>query len=229
VLTLTRSTHLILIRHGHTAANGGEGDSMRLSGWTDVPLSPLGHRQAELAGRQLGVEEPIAALYASPLQRARDTAAYVQRATGAPLTLEAGLREIGCGAADGRTVEEVREAFPLAWERNARQDDDDFRWPGGGESYRDFRARSLAAISGIADRHPGQRVAIVTHTGVITQVLGALEGRAPAEWQACRAGNCSITRLEWRRGRARLLAFDDREHLAPLHGLQTTTRRPLAG
>ena len=143
--------------------------------------------------------------------------------------LDAGLREIGCGAADGRTVDEVRARFPLAWERNARQDDDDFRWPGGGESYREFRDRAVAAISAIVARHPGERVAVVTHTGVITQILGALAGAPPAQWQAYRAGNASFTRLEWRRGQAQLVCFDDRDHLATLEDLRTTTRRPLAG
>jgi alpha-ribazole phosphatase/probable phosphoglycerate mutase len=222
------SAHIILIRHGHTSSNGGEGD-LRLSGWTDVPLSALGIREAELVARRFRSEPPVAAVYASPLRRARFTAACVAQVAGASVVVDPDLREIGCGLADGLTVEEVRAEFPEAWERNARQDDDDFRWPGGGESYREFRDRCVRSLRAIAARHRGERVAVVTHTGVITQVLGSLSGLPPARWQAYRAGNASITRLEWGGDRVRVIRFDDRDHLAHPKGVRSTTPRPLAG
>jgi broad specificity phosphatase PhoE len=221
-----RTAHLILVRHGHTSANGG-GTVMRLSGWTDVPLSALGHREAALLGRRLAGEE-ITAVYTSPLHRARTTAGYLTRGHGRLLVLSPDLREIGCGAADGKTIDAAVAEFPDAWERNERQDDDDFRWPGG-ESYREFRARCHRAMCAIAARHPGERVAVVTHAGVITQIAGAMRGCSPAAWRAYRAGNGSITRVEWCEEQGTLLTFDDREHLEPLDRSAATTRRPLAG
>jgi broad specificity phosphatase PhoE len=176
---------LVLVRHGHTRANGG-GTAMRLSGWTDVPLSEEGVREAALAAEQLRRGPPLAAVWVSPLLRARDTARHLRRAPGVPLVIDPDLREIGCGEADGRTVDEVRAAFPDHWARNARQDDDDFRWPGG-ESYRELRARCVGAVRRIAARHPGNVVAVFTHTGVITQVIGATAGSGP------RAGRRSAT------------------------------------
>jgi alpha-ribazole phosphatase/probable phosphoglycerate mutase len=221
--------HVILIRHGHTSSNGGGDGDVRLSGWTDVRLSALGIREAELVARRLGSEPPLAAVYASPLRRARFTAACVAKVVGAPVSVDPDLREIGCGLADGLTVDEVRARFPQAWDANARQDDDDFRWPGGGESYREFRDRCVRSLRAIAACHRGERVAVVTHTGVITQVVGSLSGLPPARWQAYRAGNASITRLHWDGDRVRLLRFDDRDHLSPPEDARSTTPRQRAG
>lgn len=201
---------------------------MRLSGWTDVPLSPLGHREAALVARRLAREQRIDAAYASPLQRARVTASYVSDAIGVPTLLEPDLREIGCGSADGLTAEDVRARYPGAWQRNERQDDDDFRWPGG-ESYREFRERCVGAVRAIAARHGGERVVVVTHTGVITQVLGSIDRLPPARWRTYRAGNGSITHLEWEGDRARVIRFDDRDHLALLESAAPTTPRPPCG
>jgi alpha-ribazole phosphatase/probable phosphoglycerate mutase len=205
------TTELILIRHGHTASNGGEGP-MRLSGWHDVPLSWRGHREAAQAALRLWREGPIAAVYASPLQRATSTAAYLVEVLGTELREHPGLREIGCGTVDGWTVDSVKAALPAVWLRNELQQDDDFRWPGG-ESYRELRARSVAAIGEIGERHAGKRVVLVTHAGVITQIAGCLSGLPAARWDVYRAGNASITRLELRGGRLRLVRFDDRDHL----------------
>jgi broad specificity phosphatase PhoE len=127
---------------------------MRLSRWTDVPLSDAGMRDAARAAEQLRRAPEIQAVYVSTLKRARDTARHLGRAFGVPLVLDPDLREIGCGAADGRSVHDVRASYPDHWERNERQDDDDFRWPGG-ESYREFRERCLRAARRIAARHPG--------------------------------------------------------------------------
>jgi alpha-ribazole phosphatase/probable phosphoglycerate mutase len=222
-----QTAHLILIRHGHTSSNDG-GGHVRLSGWTDVPLSASGHREAALVARRIACERPIAAVYASPLQRARVTASYVSESTGAAMILDPDLREIRCGSADGRTVDEVRAAHPEVWEHNLRQDDDDFRWPGG-ESYREFRERCVRAARAIAARHGGERVAMVTHAGVITQLVGSLRGVPAARWLAHRAGNASITHMEWGGDRARVIRFDDRDHLAGLDPVQQTTPLPRAG
>jgi alpha-ribazole phosphatase/probable phosphoglycerate mutase len=125
------------------------------------------------------------------------------------------LQEIDCGLLDGLPLTEVKRRLPRHWAANLRQDDDRFRWPGG-ETYREFRARSLSAIRRLAQAHRGQTIAIVTHAGVISQIIGALEGLSPAAWEQFRPGNTGITRLTWHCGSATGLAFDDRTHLSPL-------------
>jgi broad specificity phosphatase PhoE len=206
-----RPARLILIRHGHTAANSGSAE-LRMSGWTNFPLSELGRRQAEALSRRLAEGPPVSALYASPLQRASDTARALTGLGIREIRCLEELREIGCGEVDGWPVSLVGERYPDLWEANLRQEDPHFRWPGG-ESYQELRDRSLAALNRIAAAHPGERVAVVTHAGVICQAIGWLHGISPAEWSRFRPGNCSLTEIEWAADCGTVLVFDDRSHL----------------
>jgi broad specificity phosphatase PhoE len=122
------------------------------------------------------------------------------------------LQEIDCGVLDGLPLEDVKQRFPLLWERNLRQQDEHFRWPGG-ESYHEFRCRCLRAVRLLARRHAGARVAVVTHAGVISQILGTIAGTSAAQWERFRPGNAAVTELEWRKGSATLVRFDDCTHL----------------
>ena len=205
-------TRLILIRHGHTAANGG-GRDQRLSGWTDLPLTERGCGQVHLLRLSLRGSSPFAAIYSSPLQRASETAKVLAQAGLGTLRLCAGLREINCGWLDGMALEEVQQRFPNLWRANLRQDDENFRWPGG-ESYRDFRRRCLSTMRTIAAAHRGRCVAVVTHAGVVSQVIGFISGTNAARWEQCRPGNTALTEIVWRGGSGVLVRFDDRSHLA---------------
>ena len=55
---------------------------------------------------------------------------------------------------------------------------------------------------------------MVTHAGVISQVVGALHGINAARWEAFRVGNASITRMQWQGGAGVVSCFDDRAHLS---------------
>ena len=204
-------TTLVLIRHAQTDSNLA-GPHPRMSGWTDIPVNATGWAQLERLRTRLAHEAPFAALYTSPLTRAQQTAAMITATSGIAAQLEPDLREIFCGDVDGQAIEVVRREHRVAWARNEQQLDDDFRWPGG-ESYRELRSRCLRAIAAIAARHPNARIAVVTHAGAITQVLGAIHGYAPARWEPFRAGNTSLTEIRWRDGRGELIRFDDHRHL----------------
>jgi broad specificity phosphatase PhoE len=202
---------LILVRHGRTAGNGG-GPATPMSGWADTPLDAQGRQEAEALGRRLAAGPAFDAVYASPLSRALETARISAGAWG-PVRLLDGLREICCGDVDGVSIDEVKARHTTLWQANLRQDNDDFRWPGG-ESYREFRARCLATVSAISSAHPGQRVIVFTHAGVISQILGALHGIRPARWEPFRPGNASLTSVAWQGDSGVLLRFGDREHVA---------------
>jgi broad specificity phosphatase PhoE len=106
------------------------------------------------------------------------------------------LREIHCGALEGMPIAAVQRTHADLWQRNVAQNDDEFTWPGG-ESYRGFRTRVTDAMARIATAHAGQRVAVVTHAGVISQVLGTLRGRPAAQWQHDRPEPLSATEVIW--------------------------------
>lgn len=202
-------TTLLLIRHAQP--EGHEGALRRLSGWYDVGLSCTGRTQAALLARRLR-QENLEALYSSPLRRAADTAGEIARCTGLPVTYSAMLKEIYCGEVEGQLLDQVRHRYHEHWDKNLRQEDPDFRWPGG-ESYSEFRERCLDGIARIAAKHAAQRVAIVTHAGVISQIIGHIHGVSPARWEPCRPGPASVTTISRQAGCAALLFFDDRAHL----------------
>ena len=197
------TTTFLLLRHAHTEANE-HGASPRMAGWFDISLSGRGEAQvARLARAPFEGIAPV--IYSSTLPRAlRTAAAAADDQCVVPLR---SLREISCGDVDGWLIDDVVARFPELWQRNLAQDDPDFRWPGG-ESYRRLRERVLKALRGIAGRHRGERVLVVTHAGAISQVIGHIEGLSPARWDVNRPPNCSITTVEWSpAGTMRLLDF----------------------
>jgi broad specificity phosphatase PhoE len=204
---LPSATTFILVRHGQSTGNLSSGTLM--GGWTDLPLTELGSVEAsELASRLLDEQLP-SAIVSSPLRRAAQTAAVLgERLSIEPVVLEPALREIGCGEVDGWPVPRVQERYPDAWANNSKQTDPDFRWPGG-ESYREFRERVLGAIEAIARRHPGQRVLVVTHAGVISQLVGWVRGESPARWEHFRPRNATVTELRWSETSGVVVRFDD--------------------
>jgi broad specificity phosphatase PhoE len=163
----------------------------------------------ELLRERLLQEPPVSALYSSPLQRALETARAVPVE---PLRVLASFAEISCGELEGHPIEEVQKQYPEHWRRNEAQLDESFCWPGG-ESYRRFRRRVLRAVRIMACKHPGQRIAIVTHAGVINQIAGYLRGQSAARWENFRPHNASLTQVEWYGDTGRLIRFDDCTHL----------------
>lgn len=220
---LAGATTLLLVRHSHVADNTMDAGT-RMCGWADPSLSEKGRQQTERLRAYLAREHarsPIAALYASPLRRTWDTAQVIGTALGiAPRPLPA-LREISCGDVDGWLLADVRRVYPAHWRRNEEQCDETFQWPGG-ERYDAFRARALAALSGIAAAHPGERAVVVTHAGVISQVMGTIAGLSAARWSAFRPGNASITELRWQIDHPTIARFDVRDHLLPAAPLPAT-------
>lgn len=203
-----RATRLLMIRHAHVDANGGD-DHAPMAGWTDVPLSPRGRRELEPLRRHLLRRPRFDAIYSSPLSRARETAQALLDAAPGELHFCPSLKEIDCGEADGLPMCEVKRRFAGLWRENLRQRHEEFRWPGG-ESYREFRERCVAAVQSIADSHPAGRVVLVTHAGVINQIVGSILRLSPACWELFRPGNASLSEFIWQGSQGEILRFDGR-------------------
>lgn len=180
-----------------------------MAGTTDLPLSARGRLEAELIADRLAGWHAENVVYASPLSRALDTAAAICRRRGGSVRVLDGLCEIDCGTADGLPLAEVWTRYPDAWQQNLRQDDPAFRWPGG-ESYAEFRERCVSAICAIAARHRRAPVIVVTHAGVISQVLGHIHGESAACWSRFRPENASVTEVNWEEDAGSVARFDDR-------------------
>ena len=199
-------TRVLAIRHGETAWNV---DS-RIQGQLDVPLNDTGRWQARRLGRAVA-DEGIAAIYASDLARAYETARAVSDACGVPIVTDRGLRERHFGQFEGHTWSEIEARWPTESERWRRRDLD-FA-PAGGESLPEFYARSVETATRLAARHPAQTVAFVAHGGVMDCLYRAasrIDLQAPRSWQL---GNASINRLLYTPEGFMLVGWSDTSHL----------------
>ncbi len=203
---MTEPTRIIAIRHGETSWNV----DTRIQGHLDIPLSANGRWQAErLAGALKG--ESLAAIYASDLTRAWETAQYLGRAQGLAVIKEIGLRERGFGDFQGKTFAEIEALLPEQ-SRRWRKRDPEFS-PQGGESLMALHSRVISATERLAALHPGEQIAVVGHGGVMDVLYRAatrLEIQAPRTWAL---GNAAINRLLWSPEGFSLVGWADTRHL----------------
>ena len=198
-------TILTLIRHGETPANL-EGV---WHGSTDTPLTDRGVQQALRVAKHVAERHAdAAALYASDLQRARETARPIAPAIGLPLRLDPALREYHLGEWEGKSYLELHQQHRL-WHHMKR--DPDYA-PHGGESPRQVTQRFTDALQRIALQHPGERVLVVAHGGALAMALGALLDGDFGSWRRVME-NCAVTELVIEPA-PELLSFNVTEHLA---------------
>jgi broad specificity phosphatase PhoE len=198
---------LTIVRHGETPANR-EG---LWHGSLDTPLTARGERQAERVALHVArTRGDASALYASTLSRARRTAEPIAARLGLALTLDAALCEYDLGEWEGTPYAELIQRHRL-FERMAREPD----WrPGGGESARGVATRVGGGLRAIAERHPGERVVVVTHGGALTLALGLLLDGDPSVWRRV-MDNAAVSDLVLEPA-PRLLRFNDTLHLEGL-------------
>lgn len=140
---------LLLIRHA-LPIRVDEGD---VEGPADPHLAPVGKEQAEaLAGWLAG--ERIDALWSSPMRRAMETAAPVAARLGLAIDVDDGLAEYDKDATSYVPIEELKAA-------------NDPRWKQVPEQPEHFQGLVVAAVERIVATHPGQRVAVICHGGVV--------------------------------------------------------------
>ncbi len=202
-----QATRILAIRHGETLWNV---DS-RIQGHLNIGLNDTGRWQAERLGVALK-DETIAAIYASDLSRAHDTALAVSRRTGVPVQPEPGLRERSFGEFEGRTFAEIETALPEQAKR-WRQRDPSFT-PAGGESLFMLKARVLSVAARLAAQHPGEQIALFAHGGVMDILYRAatrLDLQAARTWTL---GNTAINRLLWSPEGFSLVGWADVQHLS---------------
>jgi probable phosphoglycerate mutase len=130
-------------------------------------------RQAEALRRRLSESGELAgaeALYSSVLARARQTAEVIALSVGGgrlQLVEDCGLCELHPGEADGLVWEQFLDRYEAPdWDR-----DPDTVIAPGGESWSGFVDRAAAALSEVAERHPGATVVVVCHAGVIEAAM----------------------------------------------------------
>jgi alpha-ribazole phosphatase len=152
-------TRFWLIRHGEPA----EEARGRCYGSLDVGLSETGRAQMAQVAEYLRAE-PLAAIYASPLSRALESARILAAVASRPVEVLADLREIDFGGFEGLSYDEIEGRYPDLY-RQWMETPTQVRFPNG-ESFSGMRTRVLRAFDTIQREWEGQTVAIVSHGGV---------------------------------------------------------------
>jgi broad specificity phosphatase PhoE len=185
-------TTIVLVRHGETDWNR----ERRFQGHADTELNEAGRAQAADLADSL-TNESLAAVYTSPLRRARETAAIIAVRLRLDVRPLDALREIHVGHWEGLTIDEVKERYPesasAGWHSG---------WPGG-ETYEELSARVLPTFVGLAVAHPNERILAVTHAGPVRAALAAAMGLSYDDARAIIGSleNCVAFRIAVRDGK----------------------------
>jgi broad specificity phosphatase PhoE len=162
-------TRIILVRHGQTPWNKDK----IFRGSRDIPLNDTGREEARLAGEWLK-GETIHAAYCSPLSRARDTGEAIAKHHGLQVADLPGLTDLKYGDWEGLPLTEVKVKYAdlyRRWETAPHT----VRFPNG-ETLDEVKARALAAVAAVVQRHPEQTVLLAAHRAVNKVLIAALIG-----------------------------------------------------
>jgi broad specificity phosphatase PhoE len=199
---------LILIRHGETDHNAGQ----VLAGWTDSALSARGLQQTVHLGAHVVGRYRLDRLYASPLQRAWQTALAISTLAGLAATALDDLREIHLGDLEGLEFAAFEARHPELHQRWLAGDGMDLLYPGG-ESRFQFRERVTRALAPLEAESIDATVAVVCHGGVIGSYLAHRIAGDADRWREFHVRNCSVTEIGWRAGEPVVVRQDCILHL----------------
>ena len=204
---MNNETNLVLIRHGETEWNR----TGRYQGHADSPLTPKGMAQARAVAQVLDAET-FTAFYSSDLGRAKHTATIIADKLGRRFLTDSRLREQHYGLLQGCDGRAARMVDPGFFESLARGDAD--YAPKGGESRRQRHQRAITALTEIAEQHPGGKVLIITHGGIVDSLFRETLGipfESPRKYSLY---NTAINRFSFCNGTWTLRLWGEISHLA---------------
>lgn len=182
-------TTILLVRHGQTPTTG----KLLPGRARGLHLADAGRQQAERAAERIAELPKVDAVYTSPLERARETAAPIGRVTGQKPQIDRGLLECDFGEWTGASLR--RLARKQEWVTVQRAPST-FRFPGG-ESFVEMQLRIVTALERLRDRHPGGTIVCVSHADPIKAAVAHALGTHLDLFQRIVIGTCSISTLAW--------------------------------
>ena len=186
------ATLVLLVRHGQTPTTG-----KYLPGRAPgLHLSEDGQRQAELAAKRIAELKKVDAVYASPLERTRETAAPIAAACGLRVQVDRALLECDFGQWTGAELKELMKR--PEWKQVQRYPSG-FRFPDG-ESFAEMQVRITAGLARLRARHPGGVVVAVSHADPIKAAVSDAMGTHLDLFQRAVISPCSITAIAYGEG-----------------------------
>lgn len=179
-------TSVVLVRHATTATTG-----KRLGGWTPgVHLDEGGKNQAQAAADRLA-EIPLAAVYASPLERTQETARILARSHGLPVRTRKAVGEVDYGEWTDLPLSQLRRR--KLW-KVIQHTPSRVTFPGG-ESIRGMQARAVEAVETLASEHANDTIAVVSHADVIKAIVAHFVGMPLDSFQRLVVAPASVSVL----------------------------------
>ena len=193
-------TVILLVRHGATATTGTELPG-RASG---LHLSDAGRAQAESVAARIATmgagngrkRRGVSAVYSSPLERTRETAAPIADATGCEVQVDDGLVEVDIGDWTGLELKAARKRPEWA---TIQRYPSGFTFPGG-ESFIDMQARIVACVERLRALHPGETIVAVSHADPIRAAVAHAMGTHLDLFQRVVISPCSLTAVAYGAG-----------------------------
>jgi probable phosphomutase (TIGR03848 family) len=184
------ATVVLLVRHGLTPTTG-----VVLPGRAPgLHLSDDGRRQADDLAKRLAAIDDIAAVYASPLERARETAKPIAASRRQPVRVERGLLECDFGRWTGERLDKLARTPEWAI---VQHHPSGFRFPGG-ESFVEMQARVVSALARLVALHPGRTIVAVSHADPIKAAVSHALGAPLDCFQRITVAPASLTAVAYR-------------------------------
>lgn len=182
-----KPTLVLMVRHGQTPTTG-----VVLPGRAaGLHLADTGHAQAEAVAARIGSLGTVRAVYASPLERTRETAAPIAKSCGVRVRRATGLLECDFGDWTGKKLSVLRKR--PEWE-TVQRCPSQFTFPDG-ESFAGMQVRMTEAIAGLCRAHPGEAIVAVSHADTIKAAAAAALGTPLDLFQRIVVSPCSVTAI----------------------------------
>jgi probable phosphoglycerate mutase len=193
-------TTVILVRHGQTPSTG----KILPGRAPGLHLADTGREQAERAAARIGELDRVDAIYTSPLERARETAAPIGKARGLKPVVERGLLECDFGSWTGA---ELGKLMKLPEWGTVQRAPSTFTFPGG-ESFSAMQHRIVSAVDKLRAAHPGGTIVCVSHADPIKAAVAHALGTHLDLFQRIVISTCAISVLVFTAGGPAVLAVN---------------------
>jgi probable phosphomutase (TIGR03848 family) len=190
--TGTPPTLILLVRHGQTATTG----TLLPGRAPGLHLADSGHEQASRAAERIAQLTKVDAIYASPLERARETAAPIAAARKDKVRIERGLLECDFGDWTGQ---ELKTLMKLPEWSTVQRYPSGFRFPNG-ESFTEMQTRIVSTLDKLRAAHPGGVVVAVSHADPIKAAVAHAMGTHLDLFQRIVISTCSVTAIAYGTG-----------------------------
>ena len=185
-------TLVLLVRHGQTPTTG----KILPGRATGLHLADTGRQQADKVAERLAGFRNVDAVYASPLERARETAAPIARALNLRVRIERGLLECDFGDWTGAELKKLMKKPEWTTVQRAPST---FRFPNG-ESFTEMQTRMVSTLDRLVERHRGRTIVCVSHADPIKAAVAHAMGTHLDLFQRVVIGTCSVSAVAYSTG-----------------------------